>query len=225
MRARASAASGRLWVLLPIRGEALGKSRLGSVLDRGARMRLNRALLRRTLAVVEAWQGSTARCLVVTACARSGWTARRAGAIWLREARPRRGLNRAVATAHAYALDHGAWAVLVLSGDLPQLTPDALDAFVTAASGAKVGIAPDRARSGTNALLLATRARFAFAYGPESFERHVATARMRFGAPAVRFDPPLACDLDTPADWEALRAGCADSRWYSPAKSIGRRRR
>ncbi|MGH8663161.1 MAG: hypothetical protein ACREUX_02730, partial [Burkholderiales bacterium] len=51
MRTSRTSSSGRhaLWVILPVRGEAAGKSRLAAVLDPIERMRLNRKLLRRTL--------------------------------------------------------------------------------------------------------------------------------------------------------------------------------
>src|SRR5690606_6611138 len=95
-------------------------------LDGAARRRLNRALLERTLAAIAAWQGGLARCVVVSACARSLLGARRRGAVALREPAPRRGLNRAAALGRKLARRQGARRVLVLPADLPQLSRSAL---------------------------------------------------------------------------------------------------
>jgi 2-phospho-L-lactate guanylyltransferase len=211
--------------VLPVRGEARGKSRLARLLDRGARMRLNRKLLRHALHTITQWQGTAKRCIVVTACARSGIAARRAGAIWLQEPQPRRGLSRAVAYAVAIAARRGARAMLVLNGDLPLLSPAALQDFVRAADGAAVALAPDRTRTGTNAVLLTSHARFAFAYGPGSLALHLASAQARGWTVAVCERTELAFDLDTPADIAAWRAGgsakARGSRWYSRPKYAG----
>jgi 2-phospho-L-lactate guanylyltransferase len=202
----------RPWVVLPVRGEASGKSRLGPLLDRVERMRLNRMLFHHTLQAIAEWQGTLARCIVVTPCARTGVAARRAGAIWLPERQPRRGLNRAVNLAVAHAVRHGARVLLVLHGDLPEVSPAALQALSRAAAGARVTIAPDRTRTGTNALLLATCARFDFAYGRDSFALHAGNARKRGWMLAVYRDPRLAFDLDTPADLTAWRSRSAPKR-------------
>lgn len=207
MRARASAASARLWVVLPVRGEARGKSRLAAALDRSDRMRLNRKLLGHALRTVAHWQGTAARCIVVTSCARTGIAARRAGAIWLEEPQPRRGLSRAVAYAVAAAVRQGARATLILNGDLPWLSPGALQNLVRTADAAHVTLAPDRTGTGTNAVLLALRARFAFAYGSGSLALHIASAQACGWTVALCESPELGFDLDTPADVAVWRGG------------------
>jgi 2-phospho-L-lactate guanylyltransferase len=189
------------WIVLPVRGEAAGKSRLAAVLDPVARRRLNRTLLRRTLDTIEHWQGGLARCIVVSPCARTLATARARGVVALREPLPRRGLNRAVSLGTKLASRRGARRVLILPGDLVLLDRAALRAMARAASlGARAAIAPDRAGSGTNALLVPAGARLRFAFGADSFARHVQALRAHGYAVSVRTEQALCFDLDTPRD-------------------------
>ena len=195
------------WIILPVRGEAAGKSRLAGVLDPVERMRLNRSLLRRTLDAIEAWQGSLAHCIVVSPCARTRAAARARGAVALREPMPRRGLNRAASLGTQLALRRGARRVLILPGDLALLDPAGLSAFARAASlGARAAIAPDHAGSGTNALLFPAGARLHFAFGADSFARHVEALRAHGYGVSVRTDQGLSFDLDTPQDLAIMHA-------------------
>jgi 2-phospho-L-lactate/phosphoenolpyruvate guanylyltransferase len=190
-----------LCIVVPVRGERSGKSRLRSVLDPVQRARLNRALLRRTLAVIEHWQGTLARCLVVSACARSLRTASRRGACAVREPLPRRGLSSAAQLGARVARRQGARRVLILPCDLPLLSAMSLtELFAHARTGAHAVIAPDRSGSGTNALLLPAAIGVQLEYGPESFRRHLRILRARGWEVAVCAQPQLQFDLDTPED-------------------------
>jgi 2-phospho-L-lactate guanylyltransferase len=202
-----------LWTVLPVSGIDRGKTRLAPVLGQIERARLNRWLLEHTLRVIAAWRGGLGRCIVVSGCARTLRLARAAGAIALREPQPRRGLNHAIAHAVRRALRCGARRVLILPCDLPALTATALDALIARSRpDARVVIAPDRDGTGTNALFLGVRARFAFTYGPGSFERHLAAARSRGWVAAVCARPELTLDLDTPHDLAAWEGAAAARR-------------
>ena len=190
-----------------MRGIAQGKSRLAGRLDRGERARLNRLLLARTLAVITMWQGGFGRCIVVSSCARALRIAQRAGALPLLEPQPGGGLNRAIAYAARRAVRCGARAVANVSSDLPLLSARALDALVAPATcGHRVVIAPDAPGTGTNALLLHTRARFESRFGPQSCARHVEAARSRGWRFSICTHPDLALDIDVPQDLAAWRA-------------------
>jgi 2-phospho-L-lactate/phosphoenolpyruvate guanylyltransferase len=66
-------------------------------------------------------------------------------------------------------------------------------------------VAPDHTGSGTNALSLPLPTPFQFKFGPGSFAAHRAeAARAGLSATTVR-RAGLACDIDEPADIEALR--------------------
>jgi 2-phospho-L-lactate guanylyltransferase len=68
-----------------------------------------------------------------------------------------------------------------------------------------VVISPDGARSGTNALLVRPPDALPFAFGPDSFEAHLAAARRRDLDVHVCERPHLAFDLDTAGDLARLR--------------------
>jgi 2-phospho-L-lactate guanylyltransferase len=202
-----------LRVIVPIRGIARGKSRLAERLGPDERARLNRRLLEHTLRVIATWQGTASRCIVVSGCPQTLRMAARAKAMAFAEPRPGRGLNHAIGYAVRRAVRSGARAILVLPSDLPRLSVAALDALVRRAPYGYTGaIAPDGARTGTNALLLKTRARFEFSFGPDSFPRHLQAARLRGWRLAICTHPDLALDVDLPADLAAWRAAGESSR-------------
>ncbi len=195
-------------VLLPVHGIAAGKSRLASILDAQARADLNRYLLTHTLDVIEQWCGDLAGCLVVSPCDAALALARDAGAQVLRE--PAGGdLNAALAFGATYLVSRGATRLLVVACDLPDLSVAALTALN--ALGVETGnavLAPDRAGSGTNALLIDARACDIFSFGAGSCKRHL-DALARNGYRNVLCErAELAFDLDTPqdhAEWRARR--------------------
>jgi 2-phospho-L-lactate guanylyltransferase len=186
--------------VVPFRGYAQGKSRLATVLDAGARARLNRRLLLSTLRAIARWQGDLHRCIVVSPCRRALLTARRMGATALLEA-PRAGLNPAADRGASHARRRGARGVLILPSDLPDLDPASLAAMTQAARAFRhVVLAPDRKGNGTNALLVAAPGRFELQFGEGSFERHQAQAARRGYGVSVCRRPELAFDIDTPED-------------------------
>jgi 2-phospho-L-lactate guanylyltransferase len=92
--------------------------------------------------------------------------------------------------------------LVVLHGDLPNLSPDDVRALGDALpeAGGGVALAPDRAGIGTNGLAQSPADAIAFGFGMGSFIRHRAAAE-EAGLPLVVVERPgLAFDLDTPAD-------------------------
>jgi len=187
-----------LWVVLPHRGVDVGKSRLGAVLSDTERSELNRWLLERSVRIASAWLGDAQRCVVVSPCARTLALAEHAGVTPLTESAP--GLNAALAQAAAQVAMLGAQRLLILPCDLPRLDMAALQAMMRlATSDREVVIAPDRLRSGTNALLIGANARD-FAWGEGSLKRHIGIAQARGLHAALCEQPALAFDLDTEKD-------------------------
>ena len=196
----------KLWTIVPVRGLAAGKSRLASMLNRAQRTALNRELLERTLAVISAWSGAPQRTIVVSPCARTLALARKAGAVAVSEGKRAAGLNRAVRLAVARAEAQDGLHVLVLPCDLPYLSTDALRALLSASEcGKRVVLAPDKAGTGTNAVLVGVGTGFEFAFGPGSLKAHrAAAAGARLTASLVRCDE-LQLDLDTPEDFASWK--------------------
>lgn len=196
---------GTLWTIVPVRGLAAGKSRLAPVLGVAQRVALNRELLARTLAVIGEWSGAPQRTIVVSPCARALALARKAGTAPIRDGTRAIGLNRAVKLGIKRAAASGATSVLILPGDLPQLSVGALRALARAAGDGRMVLAPDKAGAGTNALLVPIAARFKYAFGPRSFAAHRAAARSAGLTVSLVRRSDLAFDLDTPNDLARYR--------------------
>ncbi|HKA45790.1 MAG TPA: 2-phospho-L-lactate guanylyltransferase [Burkholderiales bacterium] len=201
-------APSNLWTIVPVRGIEQGKSRLARVLDQAGRARLNQHLLTSTLDVIGRWRGNLSRCVVVSPCQRALETAARLGAAIVQEEANAGGLNAAAALGASHAARQGADSVLILPCDLPYLTPEALSAVAHAAATAQhVVIAPDKIRTGTNALLVGARCRFEFRYGEGSYSRHLQEAAEHGYPVSICLRPELEFDLDTPEDFAAWQQG------------------
>ncbi len=201
--------------MIPVRSLEGAKSRLGDVLDAEERRELVERLLRQTVAAALATPG-VRRVVVVSPDPEVLAVAAAAGAEGLHQTSA--GLNPGLVEArHALAAD-GAWRLLILPGDLPAITADALSMLLRAADGLAaplVVLAPDRHGRGTNALMLEPADIIAPNFGRDS---RLAHGRLAAAAGAVYrevADDALALDLDTPDDLllaealhtEVLRAG------------------
>jgi len=191
-----------LVAILPVKAPAQAKSRLAAVLAPAERERLCRALHRRTLAVVAA-ASPIARVIVVSADRAILAEAASAGAMALPEAAGE-GFNgaarRGVASLPAAA------AAVVIPTDLPLLETADLEAALPApAALPAVALAADRHGEGTNLMALWPARAIGFAFGPGSFAAHREAARAAGIVPRLLAVPALGFDLDTPADWQALR--------------------
>lgn len=190
------------YVIVPVKPFRRAKSRLSPVLSRQVRAALARALLARTLGVVAACKRPL-KPVVVSRDITALDLARQRGATAILESES--GLNPALDQARAWAVAHGAQALLILPADLPLLSVDDLAVLLdTAGRGPGVVIAPDERGEGTNALLVRPPEILSFAYGPQSFGEHCAQAETwQVPLHVVRL-PGLALDLDTPGDWRGL---------------------
>ena len=200
-----------LWVVLPIRGIARGKTRLAPLLDERTREHLNRWLIERTFDVIAQWRGGLARCIVVSRCPEvyAMAAARRAPLVCEIDAKSDQ--NRSAAIGAEYARQCGAKKVVLLPSDLPDMTPDALDELVREAQRDRhMTISPDNVGTGTNAVVLDAGAHHGLCFGPNSFPRYLAWAAREGWSVTVCNRPELTFDLDTPADWEEWtgRTGC-----------------
>jgi 2-phospho-L-lactate guanylyltransferase len=197
--------------IIPVGALDGAKSRLGAVLDAEERLELTVGMARRTIAAAVA-AGRVDEVLVITPD-----DAVRALAVEL-GARPIRqrdsGLNHGLVAARAEAVAAGATAVLILPIDLPDVTPDAIDAVAAQLRERDrplVAIVPDRHGRGTNALLIAPPEAIDVCFGGDSAIAHETAARAA-GARLVILGGPLALDLDTPDDLLLAEASLSASR-------------
>ena len=183
-------------IIVPHRGLAAAKTRLAPVLGDEEREALARRLLEQVLRVAHLVCGdvvvitpSEALAAVVAAA-----EARLVVQLGL-------GLNAGLEQARNEAIADGVATLLVLHGDLPNLTTDDVVALIDALPATRgVAIAPDRAGSGTNGLALRPPDAIGFRFGVGSFAAHRQEAERAGIALAEVHRPGLAFDLDTPAD-------------------------
>jgi len=198
-------------VVLPMRTVSGGKARLGEALDAEEREELVLGLLLHTLAVLAAWP-RCGRIHLVSPDPVLAAATRQAGADVIVHRQSGEGLNEGIRLGIAAAMGQGAVSLLVLPGDLPHLSVEALDELILAADaglaaaggGPLVAIAPSDARSGTNALVLRPPDVIAPRFGSDSFEAHLRAAEAAGAAVQVVSHPILGFDLDTPEDLERL---------------------
>ncbi len=190
--------------VVPVKPLRRGKSRLASVLSVQARARINRYLLTHTLEVLRQIP-EIERVLVVSRDSAVLALAREYGAHTLQE----RGdlqlndaLQRAMTLLRAWAVS----AALVLPADLPLLQKGDVQALLAALPPPPaVVIAPNASGNGTNALVMSPPGLIGFAYGADSFARHLASAQQANARVAVVERPGLQADLDYPHDLAMLQ--------------------
>lgn len=214
----------KLWALLPLKDLSAVKTRLADTLDAPARRELVLAMARD---VATALVGARAVSRVVLVSdipdlprllGVAGVTCQLAAGV--------RGLNGDLTAAAGWAERSGARHVLIAHGDLPLLTADAVDRFVTDADLAQLRAACCHQGSGTNLLLAPLPLALPLVFGRDSltrFRREAKRAGLGFD---VRCDPALATDVDNLADYVALqRLSACDEGWCSATASMLREQR
>jgi 2-phospho-L-lactate guanylyltransferase len=117
------------------------------------------------------------------------------------------GLNAAFELALGVLAETAPYApTVLLMGDLPLMTPNELEAALALSETHGLIIAPAVADGGTSALILRAGARLPLAFGPDSFRRHLASARRLGLSAAVIECDGLGRDIDRPDDLAALVA-------------------
>lgn len=206
----------RLVAIVPVRSLESAKSRLGGPLDAEERQALVAGLLDRT---IRAAGGVPAieSVVVVSPDPAVLKAASAAGATPVRQ--PDDGLNEGLRAAARWAVADGASALIVLAGDLPAVSVEAVGAIVASAVAAArpdralVVLVADRHERGTNVLLVSPPDAIAFRFGPGSRAAHLAEAAS-VDAVAIELDGPLALDLDLPEDViMADELGLLDPAW------------
>ncbi len=194
---------GSVYAVVPVKDLGGTKSRLAPVLDPAARAGLTLYMMGRVVsrlreAGLDAVGVVSPDPIVLDEALRRGATP------LVQESR---GLNPALEEGRLWATENGAAALLVLPADLPLIEAEDVRAVLDeAAGGTSVVIAPDGARSGTNALLLRPPDALPFLFGPDSFEAHLSAARDRDTEARVLENQHLSFDLDTAGDLEKYRA-------------------
>jgi 2-phospho-L-lactate guanylyltransferase len=187
-----------LRIIVPHRGLEAAKTRLASTLSPDERMFLASQLLQRVLKVAHE---VTDDVVVISPSRPLREIVEPSGSRLI--VQRGMGLNEGLEQARFDAVVEDVGTMVVLHGDLPNLRADDIETLIGAlpSSGAPgVAIAPDRAGTGTNGLVLRPPGVIPFCFGEGSFAKHVAAVE-RAGVPLVAVNRAgLAFDLDTPED-------------------------
>lgn len=187
----------RVGVVLPIRSFEGAKARLAPRLTETARATFARELADHVMGAA-----GSLRVVVVTSAPEVQTWARDSGADVLDDPGP--GLDTAAAAGCDHLARLGFERAIVAHADLPDAGP--LASIVTDLDARAVVLVPCHRDDGTNVCSIPLPRTFEFAYGPDSFRRHVGVAE-RLDLPVVvlrRAD--LAFDVDVPADYDRLLA-------------------
>lgn len=115
-------------------------------------------------------------------------------------------LNAAIADAVWEAQSLAVHTLAVVAGDLPRLDVEDVHALLRLPGRPGVVVAPDRAGTGTNAIVLSPPEVLVLRFGANSMRRHVAAAHRANVPVRVLRRPGLQLDVDTAADFpEGLR--------------------
>ena len=206
----------RTLAILPIKGFGAAKQRLSDLLGQGSREALAQAMFSDVLASLRRVKGLDA-IAVVTGDSRAESAAGGARVLVLRD-RAETGQSDATRVGIDHALESAFDRVLLVPGDTPLLDPLEIDGMLTRAAQDHVDavIVPDRAGTGTNALLLSPPDAFAPSFGPGSLERHVAAADAAGVRYRVEGVASLMHDVDTPDDLADLGALLDERRGVAP---------
>lgn len=184
-------------IIVPHRGLEAAKTRLAPTLSPEEREALARRLLERVLVAA---REACDDVVVITPSRELARVVEPSGARVV--VQRGMGLNEGLEQARSDALADDVDALVVIHGDLPNLHGADIEALLAAlpGGGGGVAIAPDRAGTGTNGLVLRPPGVIGFRFGAGSFAAHLAEAD-RAGIPVVAVNRAgLAFDLDTPED-------------------------
>lgn len=206
----------RTLAILPVKSFGAAKQRLSDLLGQGSRESLAQAMFADVLGSLRRVKGLDA-IAVVTDDARAESAAGGARVLVLRD-QDETGQSDAAQLGIRHALGAAFDRVLLVPGDTPLIDPLEVDGMLTRAAADELDavIVPDRAGTGTNALLLCPPDVFAPTFGTGSLERHVAAAAsrgLRFRVESVR---SLMHDVDTPDDLADLGALLEERRGAAP---------
>ena len=204
-----------LHILIPCKSLGDGKTRLAQALDAKARRALCTGFLQRTLDVALALVPPS-RCHVMAGDGAAAAIAAARGVTSCDD--PGIGLNEALRQGRERICRNAAeeFALLIFPIDLPWATAAALADLVRCA--ADVVIAPDRERTGTNALYLGPRAarRFVFQFGANSFAAHQSATGLGLRVDVYE-DARLSFDVDHPEDYLEWQRGEGPGATEMPA--------
>lgn len=204
-----------MWAVLPVKNLADVKTRLAPVLSPAERSALFLCMVRDVLAVAAAVRAVDG-VLIVTRDPRMQQIAAEFGASVLQEAADD-GHSAAVARAASWLSARGESGFMQIPGDIPAVTVEELSDVLAVHGGEQpraFTIVPSRDHGGSNCIVCTPPDLMVLQFGPDSFRRHVASARAA-GIPCRIVERPgIALDIDHPVDLARLAASPGNTRTH-----------
>ena len=178
-------------VIVPLKAIKKSKTRLSGLRSED-RAQLTRVMLRNVLVALRKAR-RISDVTVVSGDRTVSRMAHRYGARFLWEGK-RPDLNEAVKLAIAKLEWRESGAAMIIHADLPFLTSQDIDRFVTRSKGCQIAIVPCKNGTGTNALLLRPPSAIAPVFGKASYRMHVSLAKKTgfqwkvLRIPGIQFD-------------------------------------
>jgi 2-phospho-L-lactate guanylyltransferase len=193
------------WAIVPVKPLKRAKSRLAPIFSLAEREAFSLQLLNHTLDAL-AQVSEIDKVLVVSRDTAVLKVAREHNAKTITESGAPE-LNATLTRAANLAASFGAEAILVVSTDLPLVSPMELRHLLTTANGATeaVTLAPDRHDESTNAIYLRPPTLLPFVFGATSFAQYQKLAQAHGLTAYVYRATGLTLDVDTPEDLELYR--------------------
>lgn len=200
----------RLWAIIPVKPLNRAKSRLKEVLSPEHRAEFAEMMLRRMLSVLKNVPQVTGT-LVISRDPKALSIARDLGAKTVQESNPS-DLNPALTRATEVVRLWGGESVLILPADLPFITEQDISQIVEEGRyGNTIVIAGDYNKDGTNAMLVQPLGLIPYAYGDNSFERHVVAAKLAGADLKIYESETIGLDIDIPSDLEKFNQRLAEN--------------
>jgi 2-phospho-L-lactate/phosphoenolpyruvate guanylyltransferase len=201
----------KLFVIVPIKDPAQGKSRLSTALDASRRHALNTALARHTVEVCVQCFGPR-RTIVVTNSPEVIALGKGLGVQVADDPGGEATIDPGLRSAAAAATERGAGGIVVIPADLPLLSDKRLrEVLLRMPAEHSCLLVPDRRRDGTNVLAMTPVNSEVFSYGHGSLQRHAKRATRLGYKVLIHESDPLGLDLDLPEDLLHLRTLCPRS--------------
>jgi 2-phospho-L-lactate guanylyltransferase len=192
-------ASADIWAVVPVKGGAGAKQRLGDAVPPDLRRRLALAMAEDVLATLAAAAGLRG-VIVVTVDPAARALAERYGARVLTDG-AEAGQTGAVAAAARALAREGRAAMLTIPGDVPLISAEEMARIVAAHDRVPdFVIAPAHDERGSNAILCAPPDAVPLTFGDDSFRPHLAAARRAGIEPKILHLRGIGLDIDNPAD-------------------------
>lgn len=188
---------GAVHAIVPLKVIKKSKTRLASLTPQD-RAKLTVAMLRNVLVALRKSR-RISNVTVVSADKTASRIARHHGANFLWEGR-RPGLNRALRLAIGKLKHRRAKAAMIVHADLPLLTAQDINEFLTRSQGFEIAMVPCKNGTGTNALLLRPPDVIPPAFGIESYKMHLSLAKKRRFRWKVLRIRGIQFDIDDPRD-------------------------